>query len=306
MTRLERLLFWLFVLALSSAVLAMWVEPRLWWRTELVAGKAVGSMSGVPWPDVLAGVLPHKLRDHFDLEAVRIREQARGQGPCGVLWRTRVGDLWGRADDRDALEVAMVYRVYDEIFLRGDAALRPGDVVIDAGGHLGTFTALALGQGAQRVIVFEPDPVNATCLRQTFAPEIGGGSVVILEEAVWNEPGVLRFQESRDSLISRVSDPASPESGEPEITVRATTIDAAVARLGIARVDLIKLNVEGAEANGVRGARETIRRFRPRIVVNLEHRPEDAEVIPGLVRGLVPDYRIAWRGRQEAFFYRPR
>jgi FkbM family methyltransferase len=200
--------------------------------------------------------------------------------------------------------MALKYRLYDEFYLRGEASLRKGDTVIDAGAHLGTFTAYALEHGARRVVVFEPDPVNAVCLRQTFVSDSDNGRVLILEEAVWHEPGVLRFHESGDSLLGRVSTaPQGPAGGKGDIAVTATTIDEAVERLELAQVDVIKLNVEGAERNAVRGARQTIRRFRPRIIVNLEHSADDAEVIPALIQSVVPGYRLVWRGREQAFLY---
>jgi FkbM family methyltransferase len=222
------------------------------WRTQLVVSKSVGSMSEVPWSHVLPGILPHKLRDRLDFEALRVSAVKQGPGPCAVFWRTPVGDLWGRAGDGDSLEMALKYRLYDEFYMRGDASLRPGDTVIDAGGHLGTFTALALGKGAREVIVFEPDPVNATCLRQTFAPEIRSGKVQVLEAAVWNEPGVLKFQESTDSLLGRISNARDRSGAEGLIGVTVTTIDAAVEKLRVEKIDVIKLNVEGAERNAAR------------------------------------------------------
>jgi FkbM family methyltransferase len=281
-----------------------WQEPGLRWRAQLIVNKSLGSLSGVPWSHVFAGILPHRVRDRLRFEALRVSAEKSGPGPCSVLWRTRLGGFWGRPGDGHSLEMALKYRLYDEFYLRGEASLRKGDTVIDAGAHLGTFTAFALEQGARRVILFEPDPVNAACLRQTFFADTDSGRVVILEEAVWHEPGVLRFQESSDSLLGRVSNAPQPAAGEKrEIAVPATTIDDAVERLELGQVEVIKLNVEGAERNAVRGARQTIRRFRPRIVVSLEHHSDDAEVIPALIQSVAPGYRILWRGREEAFLY---
>jgi hypothetical protein len=71
-----------------------------------------------------------------------------------------------------------------------------------------------------------------------------------------------------------------------------TTIDRIVAELGLPRVDLIKADVKGAGTRMIAGASETIRRFRPRIVVSTEEPPEDPVSIRNAVLGLVPDYRF--------------
>jgi FkbM family methyltransferase len=47
-----------------------------------------------------------------------------------------------------------------------------GDVVIDVGGHLGTFTRFALDHGARQVVGLEPEPRNVACFRRTFDREI--------------------------------------------------------------------------------------------------------------------------------------
>src|SRR6201999_2515074 len=50
-------------------------------------------------------------------------------------------------------------------------------------------------------------------------------------------------------------------------TIRLTRIDDWVAANGIDRVDVVKMDIEGAEVQALRGAAETLRRFRPVVVV---------------------------------------
>jgi hypothetical protein len=53
-------------------------------------------------------------------------------------------------------------------------------------------------------------------------------------------------------------------------------------------VDFIKMDIEGAERQALRGAQQTVARFRPRLAISLEHTPSDAEEIPTLIRSLWP------------------
>jgi methyltransferase FkbM-like protein len=70
-----------------------------------------------------------------------------------------------------------------------------------------------------------------------------------------------------------------------------TTIDELVAELNLTRVDFIKMDIEGAEKNALRGARQTLGRFRPRLAISAEHLPDDDTAIPALVRTLQPSYQ---------------
>jgi len=68
-------------------------------------------------------------------------------------------------------------------------------------------------------------------------------------------------------------------------------------------VDFLKLNLEGSEKQAIEGAARTLMRYRPRMLVNLEHEKDDFILIPRMVSAIVPDYRIVTRGRQQACFY---
>jgi hypothetical protein len=44
-------------------------------------------------------------------------------------------------------------------------------------------------------------------------------------------------------------------------------------------------------------------RFKPRILVALDHRPADPEVIPQMILDMVPDYQMKMRGKAQAGFF---
>lgn len=62
--------------------------------------------------------------------------------------------------------------------------------------------------------------------------------------------------------------------------------------LGLDRVDRLKLDVEGAEPQALRGAARTLARDRPRLAVAAYHRDDDLAVLPPLIHGLEPSYRF--------------
>ena len=72
-----------------------------------------------------------------------------------------------------------------------------------------------------------------------------------------------------------------------------TTIDALVAQLNLMRLDFIKMDIEGSETHALKGATDTLRRFKPRLAIGTYHRPGDLEGIHEIVLKTNPGYREA-------------
>ena len=73
--------------------------------------------------------------------------------------------------------------------------------------------------------------------------------------------------------------------------LRTDTIDALVQRGEIERVDFLKVDVEGADLDVLRGAAATIAQQRPRLAIAAYHRPDDLVSIPDFVASLGVEYR---------------
>jgi hypothetical protein len=70
------------------------------------------------------------------------------------------------------------------------------------------------------------------------------------------------------------------------------SIDDLVVQRGLEKIDFVKLDIEGAEMNALKGASKTIKKFRPKLAIALYHSVEDFERIPILLRELVPEYEL--------------
>lgn len=181
--------------------------------------------------------------------------------PTGPVWMPQPDDLWSLAVVLAEQELAMYGNP-------GGSGVQAGDVVIDAGAHVGLFARTALAAGASQVVTFEVTPRSNRALRRNFAKEIAEGKVIVVEKGVWREEASLPLViVEKCSVCNSVSHPWLTAS----ITVPLTTIDHAVTELGLPRVDFIKLDIENAEANALRGAVRTIAQHRPRMAVALEN-----------------------------------
>ena len=264
--------------------------------------KMTGRLPMLGWEATLKGMAPWGTFPHHDLPGEELVSGHVTYGEyqaceCPIRWETTMGPFWGRFKDEGLLEVLLSEQLEDRIYQNETVSVRTGDVVLDIGGHLGTFTRAALDQGARMVIAFEPEPVNAACFKRTFAAEMKLGRVVLIEAAAMERPGKLRFelQASDNSGMGKIT-------AQGEVEVEAVTIDDTVERLALDSVDFIKMDIEGSERYALEGAARTLDRFAPRMSLCTYHREDDSTVLPQIVLGLRPSYKVVQHSAQ-AYFY---
>ena len=126
--------------------------------------------------------------------------------------------------------------------------LRPGMVVVDVGAHVGFFTLLAARSvGLQgKVYSFEPESQNYALLLKNVVLN-GYSSVVAKQKAVSNKPGITDLYLSSLDTGSHSIYPQAARGVTGAQKVDTTTLDAFLEGVGWPKVDLIKIDVEGAE-----------------------------------------------------------
>ncbi len=144
--------------------------------------------------------------------------------------------------------------------------VRPGFVVCDIGANIGTYAvplARLVGPSGH-VVAFEPNRPTCACLRQNIRQN-GLANVTVLRAAAGPEAGSADLVVTADNFGevhlapgSAAGSTASGASVRDTARVLVTTVDAEVARLGLARVDFIKIDVEGFELAALRGATRTL------------------------------------------------
>jgi FkbM family methyltransferase len=235
----------------------------------------------------------------------------------GLLrWETPMGIFW-----MPQREPTQTLHDMAEVLLRGvcdyrGRTVRPGDVVVDCGAHLGSFTRYALRKGARLVVAVEPSSTNVSCLKRTFTDEIAAGRVMVARLAVWDRDGSmwLAGPTSMEKAVNGTA--AGPGRGAGE-WVTAKTIDHLMKEWNLPALDFLKMDIEGAEVAAIRGAHETLRRYRPFLAIATEHTEDKVRNVRNViaaVRASGVDYRIGF-GRYvrydrnpyapiETFFYR--
>jgi FkbM family methyltransferase len=169
-----------------------------------------------------------------------------------------------------------------------------GDVVIDAGGCYGdTALYFAHETGEKgKVYSFEFLPENLAIFEQNMSlnPELSP-RINLIRMPLWSKSGEKLFVEG-NGPGTRVG----PNAIRPDATVVETlTIDDLVSNEKLDRVDFIKMDIEGAELESLRGAEITIRKFRPKLAISVYHKLNDVWEIPQYIDSLGLGYRFALR-----------
>lgn len=207
-------------------------------------------------------------------------------------WKTPWGEFWAPAATSVPFLLAeQAMQVYGD----GARRVQPGDVVIDCGANVGTFTREALNAGAAKVISVEPDQGNIESLRRNFATEIANGRVVVYPKGVWHRDEILEFSVYENSAFHSFVMRERKDSDTKArrlIHLPVTTVDNIVAELKLDKIHFLKMDVEGAERHALRGAAVTITKFRPRMSIATENLEDDPKVVPEVMKEIAPGYRM--------------
>ncbi|MHB1657603.1 MAG: FkbM family methyltransferase [Burkholderiales bacterium] len=167
-----------------------------------------------------------------------------------------------------------------------------GDIVIDGGGYLGD-TALWFSKyiGEEgKVFCFEPFDSNFSVLIEN----INNNNIknIISEKfGLWSKETILKIKGTGGG--ASVSKTGS--------NINVVSIDKFVKDNKLQKVDFIKMDIEGAELEALKGCQQTIKKFKPKLAICIYHRPEDIIVLLEYVTTIMPDYKIMLKSNSFGF-----
>jgi FkbM family methyltransferase len=158
--------------------------------------------------------------------------------------------------------------------------LREGDVAYDIGANIGLYCRFMVQVfKASHVYAFEPIVDNCSVITENLKIAGCTAQVTIIPCAVGDQDGTCDFQVDRltsnsgalDAIKRGEAAASHSQYGLPPAVARVTAsrLDTLLQNGGIRKPDVIKLDVEGAEAIALEGARHLLSRHQPRLVIEL-------------------------------------
>jgi FkbM family methyltransferase len=164
------------------------------------------------------------------------------------------------------------------------------DVVIDAGACEGFFTLCSLQKRAKKVYCFEPLNILCSSLKKTFASDIKKGKCFVIQKGLSDKVAQRRFS----SQMQTISMSAFDNHGNGR--VETITIDCFVKEKNLKKIDFIKMDIEGAEVDAIKGARLVLKHLKPKLSIAVYHNYKNAEILKNLILKINNSYQIKFSG----------
>jgi len=277
------------------------IKRKIVWRAGLI-NKAIVCGRATSWQAVLKEVFS----SHSEKNQLVSPLELERDGDF-ALYLTGGKKVWFPL----AFDPSVLGLVYREIFEQriyesGSCRILPGEWVVDAGACEGFFSLYALDKGAN-VLAFEPVPEIAEALEKTLKSYIDAGRAKVFplglgrkreERMIFCHPTNAGSNTFSQEFIGIRTEEFNSKQNK-EITIDA--LDSVVSGLGLP-VSFLKADVEGFERELLLGARETIRRYKPRLSICTYHLPDDWRVILGIIQNFGAKYDIRFSGLFEHMY----
>ncbi len=193
------------------------------------------------------------------------------------VWVQVEPDVRMQLDDKDLIaRVILETGTWDQdTWLAMAQHLAPGATFVDIGAHDGycSLKAAKIVGPSGRVIAVEPNPEMLTILRKNIEAS-QANDILVVPVACADKQGTLTLfaasQSNTGSTSLSQANATQYGQGGKSYQVPVRTLDAILREAAVSRVDVVKIDVEGAEQLVLNGAIETLKRFRPTVLIELD------------------------------------
>ncbi len=168
---------------------------------------------------------------------------------------------------------------------------------VDAGAYKGDSLQKFdkfVGGNFKRVICVEPLSENCEVIKNVVEEQFRDKEISIYNSGLYSFSGKIYFEESHRDDSGKVQN--NEDTG---VSIDCVSID----DIKTEKVSFIKMDIEGAELEALKGAEKTIRRDIPKLAICVYHKPEDLFVIPKFIMDLNLPYNYFIKHHSDATLY---
>ncbi len=176
----------------------------------------------------------------------------------------------------------------DEYFPEGIVHLSANEVLVDCGGFTGDTIESFVHKTHNKfghIFSFEIDELNFGKLIQTTKRlAISPDKISCYLKGVYSKNKKLKVD------LKGIGSSLSADSNGDDVEV--VSLDSFMSESDKNRITYIKMDIEGTEIEGLKGAQEIIKKHKPKLAICIYHKPSDFWEIPFYIKSLRPDYKI--------------
>ncbi|MCZ9962842.1 FkbM family methyltransferase [Brachyspira hyodysenteriae] len=176
----------------------------------------------------------------------------------------------------------------------------PNEIFIDIGAFVGDtlekFINIYYGI-FNKIYAFEPGTKQFNALKTRVDRLIkewalNENSIILKKCGVSNYNGESYFNENSQIAINSITNSINNNK------INIVSIDSTLLN---EHITFIKADIEGEELNMLKGAKNTIKKYKPKIAISVYHRPDDLLTIPKYIKSIVPEYKFSLRHHSITF-----
>ncbi|MDR0677793.1 MAG: FkbM family methyltransferase [Holosporaceae bacterium] len=235
-----------------------------------------------------------KIKKDFSLESERVDENLIDKN-----WKLYLMNMSRYGSDINFFvnDVVIFYSFAKKQYEYKKAGIYPryGDTVIDAGGCYGD-TALVFANmvGCHGVVYsFEMNKSNIQVFEKNCQNNRKLSKIVkIIDKPLYSIKDIEFFVNEKRAGSTIYKDDRNLVDS---YSVRSLTIDDFMKDYEVEKLNFIKMDIEGSELEALKGASDSIKKYKPQMALSVYHKKNDLDEIPKFVYNLVPEYKFYLR-----------
>lgn len=209
-------------------------------------------------------MIPEGIQERIKLLYYNVRIEGFSFSKENGKYKTRANKGWSILSLSPLYFIVKDVKRYEKYY-----SISPGDIVIDAGANEGILTLIYSKkvQRAGNVYAFEPDSKNLNTFKRNIELNRETGNIYLQEKGLWSNNSFIEFYETGTVGASVFYEGKNSVKKRIEVT----SIDEFIRQNDIQKLDFIKMDIEGAEIEALKGAVETLKFLKPNFAIASYH-----------------------------------